>query len=124
MKAIFKTVISKGDYDLTTLLNKIDTYYVEGKLSEADRAELYNLARATPKAQYNIQEEIEKLWSAIRELQNKEVDTDVKDFIQPTGAHNAYHIGDRVRYKGYIYTCLLDNCVWSPDTLPSAWEKE
>lgn len=123
MKEIFKSVISKGDYDLTALLKKIDVYYIEGKLTDAEKAELYSYARQTPKANYDITAEIEKLWAAIRELQNKEVDPDIKEFVQPTGAHDAYQKGNKVIYKGSIYVCLLDNCVWSPDTLPSAWEK-
>jgi hypothetical protein len=125
MKEIFISVISKGDYDLTALLKLIDKYHIEGKLTDAEREELYNDARNTVSAHYDFALEIEKLWAAIRELQsNGEVDTEVKEFVQPTGAHDAYQKGDRVRYNNHIYTCLLDNCVWSPDTLPSAWEIE
>ena len=45
---------------------------------------------------------------------------------QPTGAQDAYMIGDKVHYPdadGPVYVSLVDNNVWSPDT-PGMWEKE
>lgn len=123
MKSIFENVIKKGGYDLAELLLKIDVYHVEGKLTDAERDELYDMARTKPEAQYDINTEIEKLWLAIKALQNGEADdTEVKDFVQPTGAHDAYNKGDKVRYNGKVYRSLINANVWSPDILPSAWE--
>ena len=127
MKNIFKTVIEKGDYDLTATLKKIDKYHIEGKLTDADRDELYALARKEPKANYDYNVEIEKLWEAVRALQNNdkvEGDTNVTipDFVQPTGAHDAYMKGDAITYNGKIYKSVIDNNVWSPDTYPTGWE--
>lgn len=123
MKSIFENVIKKGGYDLAELLAKIDVYHVEGKLTDAERDELYDMARTKPEAHYDINTEIEKLWLAIKELQNGETDdTEVKDFVQPTGAHDAYNKGDKVRYNGKVYRSLINANVWSPDILPSAWE--
>ena len=45
MKEIFKNVIARGNYELTALLKKIDAYHIEGKLTDAERDELYTLAR-------------------------------------------------------------------------------
>lgn len=45
------------------------------------------------------------------------------DFIQPTGAHDAYHIGDRVTYNGKVYESVIDNNAWSPDTYPQGWKE-
>ena len=47
MKTIFENVIERGGYDLTGLLNRIDSYHVMGKLTDAERDELYAKARAT-----------------------------------------------------------------------------
>ena len=44
-------------------------------------------------------------------------------FIQPTGAHDAYHIGDRVIYNGKLYECILDGNVYSPDDYPQGWKE-
>lgn len=46
----------------------------------------------------------------------------VPDFVQPSGAHDAYHTGDRVKYNGHIYESTIDNNVWSPDAYPAGWK--
>lgn len=44
------------------------------------------------------------------------------EFVQPTGAQDAYMQGDKVTFEGQHYICLIDNCTWSPAAYPSAWE--
>ena len=126
MKNVFKAVIEKGGYDLITILAKIDTMYIEGKITDEERSELCSLARKSPEPQYDYKVEIEKLWEAVRALQsdNKaEGDTNTpEEFKQPTGAHDAYMNGDMVVYNGKIYKSIIDNNVWSPDTYPNGWE--
>ena len=41
---------------------------------------------------------------------------------QPTGAHDAYNIGDVVNYNGTLYKSLIDGNVYSPDVYPTGWE--
>lgn len=123
MRKTFQTVIERGGYDLTALLTQIDRYHIEGKLTAADRDSLYALARQQAAPQYNVALEIEKLWSAIHALQTPAPETPApQPFIQPTGAHDAYHTGDMVVYQDQPYQCLIDNCVWSPAVMPSAWK--
>ena len=43
-KEIFKTVILNGNYNLDELTYKIDKFYAEGKLTEAERDELITMA--------------------------------------------------------------------------------
>lgn len=45
------------------------------------------------------------------------------EWIQPTGAHDAYHIGDRVIYNGKLYECILDGNAYSPDDYPQGWNE-
>lgn len=129
MKSIFNSVIKQGGYDLASLLKKIDRYHIEGKLSDEEKEELYTLARKAPEAQLDYPSEIQNLWAAIRELQGKisgDTETTPTDewpeYVHPTGAHDAHHTGDQVTFNGQHYRCLMDNCAWSPDELPSAWE--
>lgn len=131
MKTIFENVIKKGGYDLSAMLDKINTYHIEGKITDTERDELYALARATPKAQYDYASEIEKLWAAVRALQNDNSSDDtnetesngVAEWHQPTGAHDSYMIGDKVLYTdGKVYKSIIDNNVWSPDVYPNGWE--
>lgn len=43
------------------------------------------------------------------------------EWVQPTGAHDAYREGDRVIYKGQTYESLIDGNVWSPEDYPEGW---
>ena len=39
-------------------------------------------------------------------------------------AENPWMKGDKGTWKGEHYICDMDNCVWNPDVLPSAWIKQ
>lgn len=43
-------------------------------------------------------------------------------WVQPTGAHDAYHKGDVVEYNGVLYISLIDGNVYVPDSYPEGWE--
>ena len=42
---------------------------------------------------------------------------------QPTGAHDAYHVGDRVSFNGSNYESKINANVWSPTAYPAGWKK-
>lgn len=44
------------------------------------------------------------------------------DWVQPSGAHDAYNTGDIVRYNGQLYESLIDGNVWAPDAYPQGWQ--
>ena len=37
------------------------------------------------------------------------------EWVQPTGAHDAYNIGDKVTYNGQHYVCTSNANVYAPD---------
>lgn len=43
------------------------------------------------------------------------------EFVQPTGGHDAYNIGDKVTYNGKVYESTINNNVWAPDAYPQGW---
>ena len=43
------------------------------------------------------------------------------EFVQPTGAQDAYKTGDKVTFNGQHYVCTMDNCVYSPADYAQAW---
>lgn len=45
----------------------------------------------------------------------------VPEWVQPTGAHDAYQIGDSVVFEGQVYTSTIDNNTWSPADYPGGW---
>ena len=44
------------------------------------------------------------------------------DLVVPIPSTNPYMKGDKVTYNGNHYICLMDNCVWTPSELISAWQ--
>ena len=45
----------------------------------------------------------------------------VADFVQPTGAHDAYAKGARVRFDGKVYESKVDGNAYSPSSDPPNW---
>jgi hypothetical protein len=39
----------------------------------------------------------------------------IAEWVQPTGAHDAYNIGDRVLWNGQIYESTINANVWAPN---------
>ena len=50
-----------------------------------------------------------------------EVEAGPQPWVQPTGAHDAYNIGDRVTFEGRLYESKIDANVWSPSAYPAGW---
>ena len=46
---------------------------------------------------------------------------EVAEWAQPTGAQDAYQIGDRVLYNGVVWECISDNNVYAPGVY--GWEQ-
>lgn len=44
------------------------------------------------------------------------------EWVRPTGAQDAYNIGDKVTYKGAHYISLINGNVYSPEEYPAGWE--
>ena len=44
------------------------------------------------------------------------------EWVQPTGAHDAYNIGDKVSYNGQHYICTSNANVYAPDVY--GWQLE
>lgn len=39
---------------------------------------------------------------------------EIDDWKQPTGAHDAYNKGDKVKHGGYVWTSDIDGNIWEP----------
>ncbi|MBR2683640.1 MAG: hypothetical protein IKE22_10300 [Atopobiaceae bacterium] len=44
-------------------------------------------------------------------------DGEIPDWVQPTGAHDAYALGDKVRHVGKVWESLIDANVWEPGAI-------
>lgn len=137
MYNIIKLVIQSKQYDLTDILRKIDTMWVQSSITDEQRKELESIARenADPENSYaSIQEQINALANTVSNLKDivealeskdvsEEPDDEYLPYVQPTGAHDAYNIGNKILWTdGNKYICQMDGCVWDPDTYPKAWQ--
>lgn len=48
----------------------------------------------------------------------------IPEWVQPTGSHDAYKIGDKVIYEGKVYESLIDGNTWSPTDYLQGWKVE
>lgn len=139
----FQTLINAGDYDLDDLTQRIKTMYAMSELTEQEMKQLLEQAQdnAKPDDSYapladrvkaieewetTIEERLSKLesGSSTDPGEPKEPGDKWPEYKQPTGAHDAYHVGDKITYNGKHYTCIYDGCVWPPDIYPRGWQEE
>lgn len=128
----FKTVIEKGDYDLTALLKKIDTYHIEGKLTDEEKDELYSLARKGANASNSTDAfaKLAELEKRIVALEQSKTDNEEDANVDTTTVEEFkvgkwYYNGDKMMFEGEIYICTAPEgvvCVWSPREHPDYWE--
>ena len=145
MKELFLNVINNGDYELRDMLNKIAERHINNDLTDDEKVELEELARQNAKQEKGFSEpelRLEEAFRRIQELENRvkvlennsstetdepvedeEVVEEYKEYVQPTGAHNAYRVGDKITFNGKKYTCIMDYTVYDPVTYPYAWEE-
>jgi len=45
----------------------------------------------------------------------------IPEWTQPTGAHDAYNIGDKVTFEGQVYESTIDANTYSPTDYPAGW---
>lgn len=45
------------------------------------------------------------------------------EWVQPTGAQDAYQTGDRVTFEGVGYESTIDANTWSPTAYPQGWSQ-
>lgn len=45
------------------------------------------------------------------------------EWVQPSGAHDAYQEGERVTFEGDVWESTIDGNVWSPTDRPEGWKK-
>lgn len=136
MYEVTKNVIHSGSYELTDILAKIDTLWMQGSLTDAERMDLIEMARTKADPAHSfapLQAQIDALAERVAKLEGKvePVNPDVPteeypEYHQPTGAHDAYHNGDKVTFNGKHYVCIAPEgvaVVWSPEVYPAYWEE-
>lgn len=131
MYEIIKNVLTHNDYDLTAILRKIDTIWMQGKLTDDEYNELIDLARGNSdfKNSVDIMEKINELEKRIRVLEENNSSSDqttTEEIIEEYVTGKWYYNGDKCSFEGKNYTCIAPDgvvCVWSPKDYPTYWEE-
>ena len=140
MYKMVKNVIEQGNFELSDILKKIDTFWVKGNVTEEERTELIELAqiKANPQNSVDIMRKLEELDMRVKEIEKyirESEDTETPDIdTEPeisTVEHPEfeigkwYYAGDTISFEDKVYTCVAPEgavCVWSPKDYPMYWK--
>lgn len=133
----FQTIINAGGYDLADLTERIKTIYAMGELTDDEMKQLLEQAQtnANPDDSYaplvdrvkvieTWQREVEDRLDKLESRSSTNSD-EWPEYVQPTGAHDAYYNGDQITWNDQHYRCVAPSgtaCTWDPGTYPSYWE--
>jgi hypothetical protein len=135
MYSIFESVINRGGYKLSEMLERIRMYAAEGRLTMNERDSLEKLAREHA----SVQDGIDMLGMLLEHEQRiRALELKVSGVEEAPPADNGgdtviaeyvpgkvYYAGNVVSWNGKTYTCSAPEgtvCVWSPDEYPVYWE--
>lgn len=135
---IAKTVIETGKFELSDMLKKIETQWMQGAITDVQRAELIQRARdkANPENSVNIVEKIAELEKRILALEKanvpevpdegeEEAPEEVVETYPEYVVGKWYYAGDKITFKGLNYECIAPEgqvCTWNPNEYPAYWD--
>ena len=128
-------VIQSGEYNLSDLTKKIDTLWLKSYLTDDERESLTKLAieKANPDAGLpSFSDRMAALEKRVSKLEGNlssggdSGSSDWPEWVQPTGAHDAYAKGSQVTHNGERYVSRIDANVWEPGVFGSdfLWKKQ
>lgn len=128
MYEVVKAYIQQGGYDLTALLTKIDTLWVQGSLTDDQRTQLRTLAQggATLGGSTDILKKLEEHEQRLKALEEAQKSEDSAAAVDEYVPGKWYYNGDKVLWEGKVYTCIAPEgvvCTWSPADYPAYWQE-
>ena len=128
MQNIIDKVIESKNFELSDMLKKIDTLWVQGSINEETKKRLADKARNNANVQnsFDIVAKLEELDKRIKALEEAKANTE-----EPTESYEEYTVGkwyyngNRVMFDGKAYECIAPEnvvCVWSPAEYPTFWK--
>ena len=119
-----RKLIRVDELDENELLGMIDLYdnYQVGKSYKVDdifkyENKLYKVIQEHTSQDDWVPSELPALYL------NTMPENVIPEWVQPTGEHDAYNVGDKVIYEGKVYESLIDGNTWSPVDYPQGWEE-
>lgn len=125
MYDIIKNVILSGRYELSDMLKKIDTIWLQGDISEEQKTELVALAQenADVSQSVDVLKQLKDHEKRLRELEQTgtEPGEEYPEYVQGKW----YYKDDKITYNGKKYVCIAPEgqvCTWNPDEYPAYWK--
>lgn len=139
MYEVIKKVIESKRYELSDILTKIDTLWVQGSITDEQKGRLVQLAREYADVQASID-----VYAKLEEMNNRlvAVESEIKalksddslsggneteETAEEYTAGKYYYNGNKVSFDGKTYICTAPagaTCVWSPSEYPAYWQIE
>ena len=125
MYEIIKNVIQSCMYELSDMLQKIDTIWLQNGITEEERLELIELARANADKGQSIDvlSKLQELDIRVTALEHQGTQPqEYPEYVSGTW----YYRNDTCTYNGKRYACTAPEgavCVWSPEEYPAYWQK-
>lgn len=112
-KAIEKTAVTLSDseaYDVAELFPmwKVDTEYAVGDRVQYE-SKLYKCLQAHTSQSTWTPSDSPSLWVRV-----DDPSIEWPEWVQPTGAHDAYMTGDKVSHNEKHWICTMDYCTYEP----------
>ena len=136
MQKIIEKVIESKNYELSDMLRKIDTLWIQGSIDDAMRKSLSDKARNNANVQnsLNIIQKLEELDRRLKALEDATANTETEEpEEEPTETTYSefvvgkwYYTGERITFEGKNYECIAPGnvpCVWSPMDYPAYWKE-
>ena len=130
MQKIIEKVIESKNFELSDMLKKIDTLWVQGSIDDTVRKSLSDKARNNANVQSSIDVfaklvDLEKRIEAL-ELKNTDITEEDTQTYEEYVTGKWYYNGNKISFDGKNYVCIAPDgatCVWNPVEYPAYWEE-
>lgn len=128
MHNIVKSVIDAGRFELSEMLRKIDTLWLQGNLTDDEKAELVALAQGGAKVENSVDiiAKITDLEQRVKALEEGKATGGEAEEYPDYVVGKWYYAGDKVTFNGKQYICIAPDgqvCTWSPADYPIFWQE-
>lgn len=132
MQKVIERVIESKNYELSDMLKKIDTLWIQGSIDGEARNRLAEQARVNANAQnsFDILSKLEELDKRVKALEDAKADVSDEEETEVTypeyTAGKWYYKDDVVSFNGTNCICTAPDgvvCTWSPTEYPAYWSE-
>lgn len=126
MYSVIKDVLTKGDFELVDMLNKINVMWLQSKITEEQKEELTELARENTNvsSEVDIVAKLQELDERVKALESQETTPQPEEYPKYVEG-KWYYKDDKITFNGKKYVCIAPQgqvCTWSPEGYPTYWQ--